>query len=400
MDGLRSPHLPGRRMNDLSCRWYSPAPSEIPVSRISLDFDLRSADLFFRELVVPELGRIWFVRQISWPLAALALHYASRPGVSRLPKPTAICHAIEALACKLEYTADREDRSERILGTRAFGRDADSEIWTFDRLRQSTNYVRSTHRQAATRVLRTDGGLGFATGLRFDLLELEPVGKQLGEAFLRQAVGKGGTSLRKWLLGWIEGDRDISTSRNTLLAALSPEQPTAEEQNAVRRRLLETMGPATDKRVRLALALGRASEAPEAEDIEATVIPRLRQAGHRKQADEIVAALAFGAVLDRARDATSVLTYAVELARSGLPIAVLRARREGPKLARRAQDGLPELPDKGGHSGGERIDQPRFREVPPERGRQAGHFGPGPESQTGVGFIGRQSGPRAPLPYR
>ena len=32
--------------------WFSPAPSEVTSSRISLDFDLRAADLFFRELVV------------------------------------------------------------------------------------------------------------------------------------------------------------------------------------------------------------------------------------------------------------------------------------------------------------------------------------------------------------
>ena len=54
--------------------WFSPAPSEVSSSRISLDFELRAADLFFRELVVPGLGRIWFVRQLSWPLAALALY--------------------------------------------------------------------------------------------------------------------------------------------------------------------------------------------------------------------------------------------------------------------------------------------------------------------------------------
>jgi hypothetical protein len=110
--------------------------------------------LFFRELVVPEIGRMWFVRQISWPVAALALHEELRSSRSRPPKPTAICHGIEALACKLEYTPDRDNRSTRILGTRAFGRDLDSRIWTFDRLRQATNYVRNTHRQAATRAIR------------------------------------------------------------------------------------------------------------------------------------------------------------------------------------------------------------------------------------------------------
>src|SRR5689334_8698948 len=152
--------------------WFSPAPSEIAASRISLDFGLRSADLFFRELVVPELGRVWFVRQISWPVASLALHEELRSGGSRPPKPTAICHGIEALACKLEYAADHDDRSTRLLGTRAFGRDLVGKIWAFDGLRQPTNYVRNTHRQSASRALRAEGGLGFATGQRFDLLEL------------------------------------------------------------------------------------------------------------------------------------------------------------------------------------------------------------------------------------
>lgn len=53
--------------------WFSPAPSAVSFSRLVLDFGLRAADLFFRELVVPELGQVWFVRQLSWPLAAFAL---------------------------------------------------------------------------------------------------------------------------------------------------------------------------------------------------------------------------------------------------------------------------------------------------------------------------------------
>jgi hypothetical protein len=272
------------RMNDLSTRWYSPAPSEISVSRISLDFELRSADLFFREMVVPELGRVWFVRQISWPVAALALHEEMRKAASRPPKPTAICHGIEALACKLEYIPAPQDRSKRILGTRAFGRDAESKVWDFDRLRHSTNYVRNTHRQSATRALRADGGLGFATGLRIDLLELSDVGRQLAEVFLSQPVGQGGTSLRKWLAGWIGEKREVDSVRNSLLRALSPGQPTAKEQDILKRRLLDTTErPPTEKRIRLARALGRAAEEPDAVHIEETVVPRLRQAGHGKR---------------------------------------------------------------------------------------------------------------------
>src|SRR4051812_2870034 len=118
-------------MSDAATNWFSPAPSELSSSRISLDFDLRAADLFFRELVVPELGRIWFIRQLSWPLAALALHEALASQGSSDPKPAAICHGIEALACKLEFLVDPREPSPRILGRRAFGRDTEREVWSF-----------------------------------------------------------------------------------------------------------------------------------------------------------------------------------------------------------------------------------------------------------------------------
>jgi len=305
-------------MSTSSSTWFSPAPSEVSSSRISLDFGLRAADQFFRELVVPEIGRIWFARQLSWPLAALALHEELASHRSNAPKPTAICHGIEALACKLEYTADNE-KSQRILGRRAFGRDAEQEVWSFHRLRQATNYVRNTHRQAATRALRVDGGLGFASGSRFDLLEMEPVGRALANALLKQPVGKGGMSLQKWLLGWLDGDREISDRPRTLLQALSPEHATDEERKLVSSRLLGTSTPASEKRQRLAIAVGRAAAVP---DIENVVVVRLRNAGHSKQADEVVVARAFGAVLDRARDAVAQLTLAVEPGR-GVKLATL-----------------------------------------------------------------------------
>jgi hypothetical protein len=306
--------------------WYTPAPSELTSSVISLDFDLRAADLFFRELVVPELGRIWFARQLSWPLAALALHEDLASHGSTPPKPTAICHGIEALACKLEYEAnsDRETRSRRILGTRAFGREDGHETWSFHRLRQASHYVRNTHRQAATRALRVDGGLGFASGSRFDLLELEPIGRRLANDFLDQHVGQGGTTLRRWLVGWLGSERELPAAHDSFRRALSPEHPTREEMASVRGRLLDadTRGckEAREKRQRLADAVGRAAEM---RDIESDVVIRLHKAGHHKQANEIMAARAFGAVLDRARDAVARLTRAVEPARGGVRLATL-----------------------------------------------------------------------------
>ena len=306
-------------MNE-SSYWFSPQPSEISLSRVSLDFGLRSADLYFRELVVPGLARIWFARQLSWPLAALALYEDLASHGSNPPKPTVICHGIEALACKLEYRVNPQDPSRRILGRRAFGRDVEREVWSFHRLRQATNYVHNTHRQTATRALRVDDGLGFASGLRFDLLELEPVGRALASAFLEQRVGKGGTSLRRWLLGWLEGDRNVSGWPKTLLQALSPEHPTDDERALVRLRLLGMSTSASEKRRRLAQAIGRAGDLP---NIEVGVVACLRKAGHCEQANEVVAARAFGAVLDRARDAVARLTRAVESGRGGMKLTTL-----------------------------------------------------------------------------
>jgi hypothetical protein len=172
--------------------WFAPAPAQVSSQRVSLDFDLRSADLFYRELVVPELGRIWFARQLSWPVAALALHEELAGVGSNPPKPTAICHGIEALACKLEYDAnsDPATRSRRILGSRAFGRDDQSEVWSFQQLRQATNYVRNT-RQAATRP-SSRGWPGVGTRPRFDLLELEPVRRALAEPSSTSALARAG----------------------------------------------------------------------------------------------------------------------------------------------------------------------------------------------------------------
>lgn len=311
-------------MRTASTFWFSPAPSEITSSRLSLDFDLRASDLFFRELVVPELGRIWFARQLSWPLAALALHEELASHGSNAPRPTAICHGIEALACKLEYEAnsDRETRSRRILGTRAFGRDDGQEMWSFHRLRQASHYVRNTHRQAATRAVRVDGGLGFARGSRFDLLELEPVGRALADAFLNQSVGQGGTTLRRWIMGWLRDERNLPASHASFRKALSPEYPTDAERALVRSRLIGTSTAASETRQRLAQALGRAAAMP---DIEGIVVERLRNSGHREQADHVVAARSFGAVLDRARDVVAILTRAVKPARGGVKVSILIA---------------------------------------------------------------------------
>jgi len=182
-------------------------------------------------------------------------------------------------------------------------------VWSFQQLHQRRNYVQNTHRQAATRAINVERGLGFARGSRFDLLELEPVGRDLANAFLDQHVGQGGTTLRRWLVGWLNSDKTPPDSRDSFLRALSPEHPTQDERESVRARLLDAdtqnTKEAKEKRQRLAHAVGRAAKM---RDIERDIVIRLREAGNSEQANQVIAARAFGAVLDRAREVIVVLT--------------------------------------------------------------------------------------------
>jgi len=295
----------------VSTYWFTALQSAQELSRVSLDFGLRRADRLLRELVVPEMGRIWFVRQLSWPVAALALRDELR-GIANV-KASSISHGLEALGCKLAWETDR--KGEGILGKRAFARDVDKKIWRFKELRDPRNYVRNTHRQAATRALRTEGGIGLATGARFDVLELTGIGRQLADAFLNQSVGKGGGRLRKPLVEWIRGDEEITPSQ-TLRHALSPSHPTAEECKLVRARVFgaDTLG--CTKRSRARVAVGAAAEMRDLRE----VAQRLREKGHVVQSEEVLVAYAFGSMIDRARDLASVLSDKVRETRVGLPL--------------------------------------------------------------------------------
>lgn len=292
--------------------WFAPEPDDAAGSRLSLDFGVRSADLFFRELVVPEIGRVWYVRQLSWPLAALRIHDEIRAKTRNIPRPSIIANALEALACKVAFHAPHGARSKRILGVRAFGRDPDFMIRSFERLQRVDCYVRNTWRQAAVRAMRGEGGLGFVSGRRFDRFRLENVGVALADSFLAQRVGK--MKLATWLGSWLEGGEEPSSISSSLVAALSPETPTAEECSWVDQRLLGTATAACEKRRRLRDSLEESETEP---DVERDVVPRLHAAGHAQQAREILAALGFGAMLDRSIELVAGVTRVIEGAPRG-----------------------------------------------------------------------------------
>lgn len=289
--------------------WFAPSPSKQERSRISLNFGLGRADRMLRERVVPGLGRVWFVRQLSWPVAALALRNDLRGANG--PRASAISHGLEALGCKLEWTAHPD--AGRILGKRAFGRDHDEEIWSFDKLRTTKHYVQNTHRQAATRTLHEERGLGLATGSRFDVYELTSPGEQLAAAFLDQTVGKGGGSLHSRLAAWLRGE-DIDLSR-TARRALGPSSPSDTERALVRARVFDTVTSA--RRRQAANAVGLAREPRDMPD----VARRLREAGHDDHANDVEAAHAFGLMLDRARDLAAAISERVDQTQRGWAIA-------------------------------------------------------------------------------
>lgn len=294
-------------------------PSDLGRSRLVLDFGLRAADLFFRELVVPGIGRVWFARQLSWPAAAIRLHSILRTERGRSITPTTIAHGIEALGCKLAFEHDDSDEpSGRIIGTRAFARSPDT--LDFRSLRLSSQYVINTHRQVSTRALRQNDGLGFATGSTFNSLVLERIGEELADAFLGQSAGRGGITLRNWLIGWLSGERLPSEKPDALRSALSPETPSAGEKEIIRGRLMNTSGPAAETRRHLAASMGRRNSKL---DIEGRLIPNLQRAGRLEQAAHIALARSFGLMLDRARDVVAAITLEVQTSREGVRIVDL-----------------------------------------------------------------------------
>lgn len=280
--------------------WFAPE-SDVPTGgRLNLDFGMRSSDLFFRERVVPGIGGAWFVRQLSWACAALALH--AKQGVRRGPRATDIAHAIEALGSKRAWWAEEE--SNRINGVRAFQRDEDD--FSFATLSRRKNYVQVTHRQGAVRALRGEPSLGLAVGGRFDGLALLPPGQDLADAFLYQPVGKGGAALEGKLLAWIAG-ADVGEAPS-LVNALSPSRPSKAEYEVVRRRLCGLTDPAGTTRARLAKIV----DVPKLPDLDKVLPEALAAAGWVGQAADIVAARAFGALLDRTREFAGALTPLVE----------------------------------------------------------------------------------------
>lgn len=286
----------------MSTEWFPLAPTDSATSRITLDFGLRGANRHFLELVVPGIGGVSFVRQLSWAASGLSIRDTLADQGTR-SRATPLANALEALGCKAEFVHSPDDVSPRVLGRRAFRRDGD-DVGSFHELCDRRHYVQNTFRGVAVRALREETGLGFARGPRFDALTLTDVGYELSSALLDDGrVGRGGGSLRRWLCAWIGGEKD-QLPWGTLREVMSPETPTKRERLLVRTRLLDvTSGPAAPaaaKRKLLADLMEDDDDAPELADVSR----RLRKTGQEEYAREVELAAAFGALLDGCIDVT------------------------------------------------------------------------------------------------
>jgi len=280
--------------------WFAPEPAELSGSRLILDLGLRSTDQRLRELVVPGIGRVWFVRQLSWSVAAILLRDELCAERDSSIRATTISHALEALGCKLEFRENAD--GDRILGKRAFGRDIEDSHWSFSDLTKRRHYVQNTYRQMTSRTLL---GLGLATGSRYERFELTEIGRELAEAFLRQEVGQGEAPLRKRITSWIN---DEAIDYRSMRKALSPNHPGADESDVVWRRLIGLDTPESKTRERLCRAFRDRKTTPDVDDIRTVIVSRLTGDVGARQATDIKTALVFGGMVAAVRGLLVAIT--------------------------------------------------------------------------------------------
>ncbi len=200
--------------------WFIPATEDFRSQRALLHLGLNKALRKYRELVVPGIGGVWFVRQLSWAASSIYLKENER-GIKH--KPAKIANAIEALAEKLEWNKDKENFKGK--GKRAFARDESDNIWSFKELSDKRHYVQVTYRQSTVHAM---SGLELAEGTRYNSMELTPKGEEFVNAFLDQDKGRDGSKIKNALAKWISGD-DIGNVNGVVVKGLGKSSASPDE---------------------------------------------------------------------------------------------------------------------------------------------------------------------------
>lgn len=205
-------------------------------TRIDLTFNLRSAIRYHREMTVPEIGGLRFVRQASWGVAGIQL--ANSPENKKKYRAHEIANAIEALGSKINFVVECKCNKEeyKYLGSRAFGNDSknDSMTFSFQCLRKSSYYVQNTYRQDIVTALNPlrlckDSSL-------FDQMSLDENGIRLYNAF----IGNNEISncrVDTWLKNWIFKEKRYNVESKIYAKVFSPRKASDEEKRIIRESL-------------------------------------------------------------------------------------------------------------------------------------------------------------------
>lgn len=299
-----------------------PSPDEWdPRSRVDLTFNLGDAIRYHREMTVPGIGGLTFVRQLSWAIMGIALSKENRSTNS--PKANVIANAIEALGCKIEYyRATSEGKKYSFIGSRAFGKRDD--ISTFKHLRQSKNYVQNTYRQSIVSALTS---LDFCESSRFNQMTLKKNGEELRKAFGSQPLEfhfhvkgkKTTTNCEEFLRNWVTTELNIDSEMEAKILTdssfydiLSPQKATKKEKEIVWNRLLAVNEkPSYDKERRIHLIELMDSLMKEKKPSEEILCKRLEEKGFVSHSKQIQDALRFNdmrkAAIDVLRDCCNVI---------------------------------------------------------------------------------------------
>lgn len=269
-------------------KFYIPAPDEWdPRTRVELTFGLGDAIRYHREMTVPGIGGLTYVRQASWAVAGIDI--AGKDLGNKRYRARDIANAIEALGCKLEYRHVGKENYTHI-GSRAFGREPDAHL--FEELRKESFYVRNTYRQTIVTALTS---LEFCdTSTRFNQMKLTDKGEDLKKAFYDSKisflklgnVNKSTGSCGDFLLEWVQGNGDDVFENNAFYKALSISTPTEPEKQIVWKRLYtKTQKIAYDenRRIRLMDAMEQIDLDDPSEEGLCRELERTGGADHSKQ---------------------------------------------------------------------------------------------------------------------
>ena len=205
--------------------FFIPAPDEVEDERTRIDLTLGLDDVvnYYREMTVPGIGGLAFVREASWAVAGIALS-KEIPGKNA----TEIANAIEAVGCRLYYNA--EGKNYKYRGVRAFSRNKDEPLLSFkdyDKKNRKKNYVWITYRQNIVSSLTLLGLCEKST--RFNQMVLSEKGQALKDAFLGQKKNKK-LFVETALLKWVNGNQNFDDS---WVNFLGPAKPSKEEREVM-----------------------------------------------------------------------------------------------------------------------------------------------------------------------